>query len=344
MHDQFKKIVRRLRLKISPQSTIVTSSAKLTKAICDELNGLGWQIRADRVTRDLGITFGAGVRKTENQLKVRNKNTKIGRLKMHKISKISRMARKLFQGSAYSASTWGHQGSGCPEQMLLELEVDAAKATGITPQGRCRFTSLCVAYGPRGHPRARIIKETLANWFQLVQVKTDQKDTNELRAAWARVKDGILNEYNKVDHADDNERYTSAAKLVVGILSNVILLLVSLGWEPTAFNIWRDPQKEFWVSGQNEKSKSDNVIIYAIVDSSNFKQLQRASKHYNGKGIEHGIDWATTLKWLNRLKHKGEIDKANALETIMSGACWPLARVAEIHPEVSPLCTLPFRA
>ncbi len=101
------------------------------------------------------------------------------------------MARKLFQGAAYSAATWGHQGSGCPEHMLLKLEVDAAKATGITPQGRCRFMSLCVAYGPRGHPRARIIKETLANWFQLVQVKTDQQDTDELRVAWARVKDGV---------------------------------------------------------------------------------------------------------------------------------------------------------
>ena len=105
-----------------------------------------------------------------------------------------------------------------------------------------------------------------------------------------------------------------------------------------AFNVWTDPQKELWVSGQNEKSKSDNVIIYAIADSSNFKQLQRASKHYNGKGIEHGIDWATTLKWLNNLRRKGEIDRANALETILCGACWPLARVAEIHPEVSPLC------
>ena len=124
----------------------------------------------------------------------------------------------------------------------------------------------------------------------------------------------------------------------MGILSNVVLLLVSLGWDPIAFNVWRDPQKELWVSGQNEKSKSDNVIIYAIADSSNFKQLQRASKHYNGKGIEHGIDWATTLKWLNNLRRKGEIDRANALETILCGACWPLARVAEIHPEVSPLC------
>ncbi len=72
----FRKLVQRLKLKISPKSTIVTSSAKLTKAICDELNGLGWQIRADRFTRDLGITFGAGVRKTENNLgsEIKKKN------------------------------------------------------------------------------------------------------------------------------------------------------------------------------------------------------------------------------------------------------------------------------
>ena len=121
-------------------------------------------------------------------------------------------------------------------------------------------------------------------------------------------------------------------------MSNVIFILVSLGWEPVAFNIWRDPQNELWISGQNVKSKSDNVVINAIVDSSNFKQTQRASKHYNGKGIEHGIDWATTLKYVNKLRKRGEIDRANAMETIISGACWPQARVAEIHPEVSPDC------
>ena len=79
-------------------------------------------------------------------------------------------------------------------------------------------------------------------------------------------------------------------------MSNVILLRIPLGWDPVAFNIWRDPQKDLWISGANEKSKSDNVVINAVVDSSNLLQLQRASKHYNGKGIQKGIDWATTLK------------------------------------------------
>ena len=338
----FRKFVHKLRLKISPKSTVVTSSEKLTKAICDELHSLGWQIKADRVTRDLGITFGAGNKKTGKQLRVRNKNTKISRQRIHKIANMSRMARKLFQGSAYSAATWGHQGSGCPEHLLLKLEVDAAKATGITPQGWCRFTSLCVAYGPRGHPRARVIKDTLANWFQLVRIKTGQQDIDEIGVAWARVKDDILLEYNKREHEETSKRITDAARKVVGIMSNVILLLISLGWDPVAFNIWRHPQKDLWISGASEKSKSDNVVINAVVDSSNLIQLQRASKHYNGKGIQNGIDWATTLGYLNKFRKRGEIDRANAMETIISGACWPQARVAEIHPEVSPMCQYCF--
>ncbi len=256
------------------------------------------------MTRDLGITIRAGIEKTVKQLRVRSKNTKISRKRIHKIANISRMARKLFQGSAYSAATWGHQGSGCPEHLLLKLEVDAAKATGITPQGRCRFISLCVAYGPRGHPRARIIKDTLTNWFQLVRIKTGQLDTDELRVAWARVKDDILLEYNKKGHVEISKRINDASVKVVGIMSNVILLLISLGWDPIAYNVWRDPQKDLWVSGASEKSKSDNVVIYAVVDSSNLLQLQRASRHYHGKGIQNGIDWATTLGYLNKLRKR----------------------------------------
>ena len=120
----------------------------------------------------------------------------------------------------------------------------------------------------------------------MVRLKTDQKDIDELRVAWARVKDGVLKAYNSEEHENENKRIAQAARLVVGIMSNVIFILVSLGWDPVAFNIWRDPQKEVWISGQNEKSKSDNVVINAVVDYSKFKQLQRASKPYNGKGIE----------------------------------------------------------
>ena len=338
MHGRFLFKVRKLKLKISPKSTIVTSSERLTKAICDELCNLGWQIKSDRTTRDLGITFGGGNKNTQAQLKSRNKNTKISRNKICKIANISRMARKLFQGSAYSATTWGHQESGYPEHLLLQLEVDAAKATGITPQGRCRFISLCVAYGPRGHPRARIIKDTLANWFQLVRLKTDQKDIDDLRVAWARVKDGTIFEYNKRGHEEISRRISDASRKVIGIMSNVILLLISLGWNPIASNVWKDPQGELWVSGSGEKSKSDHVIIYAVIDSSNSIQLQRASKHHHGIGIQYGIDWAITLRFLNGLRKKGLSNMANAMETIISAACWPLARVAEIHPEVSPIC------
>lgn len=91
---------------------------------------------------------------------------------MHKINKIakqSRKARVLFSGSAFSANTWGHQPVALPLSVFSSLELNAGKATGILNAGRCRFAALVVAFGPRGHPIARISKELFTSWFQLLQ-------------------------------------------------------------------------------------------------------------------------------------------------------------------------------
>ena len=88
--------------------------------------------------------------------------------------------------------------------MLLNLEREAAKMTGITEPGRCRFTSLAIAYGPRGHPRARIIKDTLAAWFPLIRAST-QRELDMLRDAWAKVSPKFVECYNS--HLEEDPPY-----------------------------------------------------------------------------------------------------------------------------------------
>ena len=124
------------------------------------------------------------------------------------------------------------------------------------------------------------------------------------------------------------------------IMSNIIYIVLTVGWTPTAYTIWTDTAHTMWISSTGPKAKADNVIIYAVVDASNDIQLKRACAHFCGQGIENGIDWNATYQTNTYFRNKNQYDKLNALETIQVAAAWPNARVNSIHPEVSPLCKL----
>ena len=76
-----------------------------------------------------------------------------------------RKGRDLYKGSGFSASTWGHQVCGLSKTNMELVERHGAKSSGITPAGRCRHTANCVAFGPYGHPKARIISEMFGTFF-----------------------------------------------------------------------------------------------------------------------------------------------------------------------------------
>ena len=64
----------------------------------------------------------------------------------------------------------------------------------------------------------------------------------------------------------------------------------------------------------------------------------RASRHFDGGGIEYNIDWNATLAVLRSLRKGKHTAQYAALETVMAGACWPIARVHEAFPNVDPIC------
>ena len=88
-------------------------------------------------------------------------------VKVGKLAKQSKQARKLYSGSVYSSNTWGHEATVLAMAQLDKLEKDGALSSGINASGRCRFWALVVAYGPRGHPIARIIRDIFTEWFKV---------------------------------------------------------------------------------------------------------------------------------------------------------------------------------
>ncbi len=69
--------------------------------------------------------------------------------------------------------------------------------------------------------------------------------------------------------------------------------------------------------------------------------LHRASTHYNGLGIQEGIDFHSTmyvLRTLKDTKYPLKYPLKCALETVISAGAWPEDRIHQIHPSVSAQC------
>ena len=168
--DFYKLSVDKLLLDLSDKGVCASSSQKIATAICNEIRRLynvtyGHPLAA----RDLGLTFTAGTSRPSALLLSRLKNNSDRIHKSVNISKVCRAGRKLFSGSGFAASTWGHSVCGFSVTAIESSERQAAKCTGVKPEGRCRFTCLVLGYGWKSHPKARIIRETFTIFYVLLQ-------------------------------------------------------------------------------------------------------------------------------------------------------------------------------
>jgi hypothetical protein len=134
----FKEIVSKLKLTLSPKAGLVASNDKLATSLIKELASYGLFFNKFNNARDVGITTTAGKKRPNNLVKNRFAKAQPRKIKIARLAKISKLARKLFTGSSFSAQTWGHQGSAISENQMIDLERDALASTGIRSGGRCR--------------------------------------------------------------------------------------------------------------------------------------------------------------------------------------------------------------
>ena len=77
-----------------------------------------------------------------------------------------------------------------------------------------------------------------------------------------------------------------------------------------------------------KESVSPDLVAAEIAKACREDDIRRAASRYNGKGMQDGVDMVNTLRTLRGIKdNKDQVAycfKA-ALETIISGACWPAA-------------------
>jgi hypothetical protein len=287
----FRKLsVLKLLLNLSDKGAVVSSSDKITKAIRLEiLNTFGEKYHGAKSSRDLGISFTAG-RTRPSGLFTKRLGANTSRIeKTVRISRICRSGRKLFSGSCFSANTWGHQACGFSISTLVSLERQAAKCTGVKPEGRCRFTCLVLGYGWKSHPKARIFRETFTTYFKIIITFRRSDDFENAVEAWKRARDRFAT-YKQTDDAQ-----LINTRCIHGPFSVVIAYLLYLGWVPFALNVWIDHTKTKWTI--DDGSRSSEEIISAIIERSNFLDQQVAALHYGGNGIQLGMDHELSFAW-----------------------------------------------
>ena len=315
------------KLRLSNKGCIVTSNPKLSKLLQKELLSYGLTYRIEPHARDLGVTHAAGVRKPSQLLARRFKNVRNRILKIKQLSKIDRRARNLYAGSAFSASTWGHQASGFTEDQVVKLERQALACSGIRPEGRCRMAALLVTYGLNGAPHARIIRETCRSWIEALR-NLPEREVADLRVAWSKAASKLTGLFRLGS--------ASASKAVRGLMSNLIVLLLSAGWKPRAYNVWDDHLGNTWAIV--DRHTSADAVALALINAFFAINCRRAASHYEGKGMEGGVNVEATLAVLRSLKDSRHYKFKCAIESIVAASCWPCARIHDIHPEVDPIC------
>ena len=183
---------------------------------------------ASNSARDVGADFAAGRAHSFGRRSILKKRLSAGKVRVKKViglAKVNRSARRLFVASVFTQKTFAHQISGLFMSEVLNLRRQAANYSGIFQAGRCLTVSLAVAYGPRGDPHARILKELFALYFKTVDWWLSNRSCDDLRSAWMCIKKCVL--ANNGIHRDK----------VSGILGNVICTLAEIKWQPIAYNI-----------------------------------------------------------------------------------------------------------
>lgn len=208
----------------------------------------------------------------------------------------------MFSGAGYSKSTWGQQASAITMQEWSKLEVAAVNAAGFG-KGRCRYSALCIAYGPTSQPFTRAIKETFILWFDLILplIKQQNQIIEHIEESWFKIYKDMKQQDEKITLEKGLARADGIAAHIQHMgrsqsQYNTTQSLGSLNWNPIQYNTWEDPKGNTWIlKADPDKPFPMITVIHAIIDSYHEYMVPTLTKHFEGGSITGAIDWDTTL-------------------------------------------------
>jgi len=269
----FLAMAKLLGLTLGKKGVVVAKKTYAARLLVQEIKDMGTTYNVAESTRDLEVDFSFSknqkVRKSILKTRIKNSQGALNKIYI-KLAKISRRARVLFSGAGFSKATWGHQTSGLSYQEWSKIEVAAVNAAGFG-KGRCRYTALCVAYGPEGHPFGRGIKELFILWFKLILPMTRHRDPTlyKIEEAWSQI-------YIKMSEGQQSITLENCMSETDGIAAQVVVILYSLGWIPVSYDKWLDPEGNEWIlAGDSGEPFPVMPLIWKILHTYHRKQIDK---------------------------------------------------------------------
>ena len=143
-------------------------------------------------------------------------------------------------------------------------------------------------------PASVIIRDTIKEWIAIVQTAIMDGSIGLLARAW-RV---ATHQYRQLNQG--NPKFQPHRSFIKGIITNMVSILISLNWQPIMHNLWVDNQGvKLIIDYEKECFK---IIANQLIDTRIMFESIRASAHYCGAGMEHGIDWDASLVLLRDFK------------------------------------------
>ena len=137
--------------------------------------------------------------------------------------------------------------------------------------------------------------ELISVWFEVLRDFLRAVKHNDVRIAWGRARYHIEEQRLEKQKATDLDMTSSENANVYGLMSNVMTFLLNLKWKPRAFNVWEEPGVGGYPWTLTVFHVATHVIAHKLIEYQNLAELRRARDHYNGNGIQDGIEWFSTL-------------------------------------------------
>ena len=346
--------MRQLSLIISDKSVVVSTQPRLARALAHHVFlRTGVTVKVAACARDLGVLNNPTGRRNTSLQGNRLAKSKARLARIAPLAKAVRAARNLVTTGAFPQALWGAASMGLAPSALAKLKSQSAAATGINAAGRCASTAIALAFGERADPQVAAVSQQVSLWMDIWKADSGLRALSTRH--WSVMVNRVLRD--SIGHPLKQSAWNS----VFGQMGATIAMMTDQQWDVTNPALWKDPDGNGWIPdvALSKKPFVDLVEHFAVR-----KVWQGAAKHWNGCGLESGVDWTATLALHGQLtksaeaaqKHSDQEGSAEAdvldyligqetwhahslswLELLLTGGYWPSQRAAEVHP-ISPRC------
>ena len=325
---EFAAAVQGVGLTLASKSRVIASSRGLDGEIAEEIREHGYAIEAAEVAPDLGVDRGSKVKSSKPTFRERRskaiKRAKIA-TSLSKTAGRWKAGRHVFQTGILPQFAYGPKVYGMAPTPLMHTRTSAGAATAPKKAGRC-LTTLLALRKSSDDPGISIPMGLVREWLSLLA--SSEAVRHRASKTWRSMV--------KFMKARPKSRW----RHIGGPAAAVIATLLDAGWNPSSYHKWKDPQGGPWATCRFEDENLDldpSDLLAKIFDTLSSKIWEKASKHYNAKGMEKGVDMTGLKKHIARLRRQKKFEELGALESAVTATTWTRGKIAAHKKEEVPI-------